>query len=116
MADEPGVKKGANIKELLAQAEALQAKIASMRSEQKQSGIEQILAIMDELQIKPEDLGYVSINRLPPSQRHGPTWQKAIHSNPGVPVYRDPASGRTWSGRGRVPEWMGENRDDFLIR
>jgi DNA-binding protein H-NS len=38
-----------------------------------------------------------------------------------APKYRDPNSGATWSGRGKVPRWMkplieqGANRDDFRI-
>jgi DNA-binding protein H-NS len=31
--------------------------------------------------------------------------------------YRDPATAATWSGRGRVPNWIaGKNRDEFLIQ
>lgn len=30
--------------------------------------------------------------------------------------YGDPASGQTWTGRGRAPRWLdGKNKDDFLI-
>ena len=38
-----------------------------------------------------------------------------------TPKYRDPNSGTTWSGRGKVPRWMkrlieqGANREDFRI-
>ncbi len=37
------------------------------------------------------------------------------------PKYRDPISGKTWTGRGREPVWMrealasGKQKDDFLI-
>lgn len=40
---------------------------------------------------------------------------------PVAPKYRDPASGATWSGRGRCPAWLadaekaGRKREDFLI-
>jgi DNA-binding protein H-NS len=40
---------------------------------------------------------------------------------PAAPKYRDPVSGATWSGRGKVPRWMrhlieqGAKRDDFRI-
>jgi DNA-binding protein H-NS len=31
--------------------------------------------------------------------------------------YQDPASGRSWSGRGRTPRWLdGKNREDFLLK
>lgn len=39
-----------------------------------------------------------------------------------APKYRDPATGQTWSGRGRTPRWLtaaeehGRHRDDFLIK
>ncbi|MDA3672498.1 MULTISPECIES: H-NS histone family protein [Burkholderia cepacia complex] len=33
-----------------------------------------------------------------------------------LPKYIDPASGRTWSGRGPIPKWLvGKNPDDFLL-
>lgn len=32
------------------------------------------------------------------------------------PKYRDPITGKTWSGRGKPPRWIaGKSRDDFLI-
>ncbi|WP_082728115.1 H-NS family nucleoid-associated regulatory protein [Burkholderia mayonis] len=35
---------------------------------------------------------------------------------PVPPKYRNPATGQTWSGRGRSPKWIaGLSRDDFLI-
>ncbi len=35
----------------------------------------------------------------------------------GVPRYRDPASGKTWTGNGKAPGWIAgaKNRDAFLI-
>lgn len=38
-----------------------------------------------------------------------------------APKYRDPMTGKTWSGRGREPVWMrqaiesGKTKEDFLI-
>ncbi len=30
--------------------------------------------------------------------------------------YRDPVTGLSWSGRGRVPKWIeGKNREDFAV-
>ena len=46
-----------------------------------------------------------------------------VNSRTGVRAkYRDPHSGTTWSGRGKMPRWMvplieqGAKREDFLIR
>jgi DNA-binding protein H-NS len=35
----------------------------------------------------------------------------------GAPKYRDPASDKTWTGKGRAPNWIvgAKNRDRFLI-
>jgi DNA-binding protein H-NS len=39
-----------------------------------------------------------------------------------VPKYRDPESGQTWAGRGKLPRWLaaavnnGANREDFRIQ
>ncbi len=33
-----------------------------------------------------------------------------------APKYRDPATGKTWSGRGKAPKWLeGKNKGDFVI-
>ncbi len=38
-----------------------------------------------------------------------------------APKYRDPDTGKTWTGKGRTPAWMqphldgGKNKEDFLI-
>jgi len=35
----------------------------------------------------------------------------------GVAKYHDPATGKTWTGRGKPPDWIkgAKNRDQFLI-
>ncbi|MFZ2293393.1 MAG: H-NS histone family protein [Polaromonas sp.] len=39
-----------------------------------------------------------------------------------APKYQDPASGKTWTGRGKSPAWLsvqlaaGRNKQDFLIQ
>ncbi len=34
----------------------------------------------------------------------------------GAPKYRDPATGVTWTGRGKPPNWInGKDREQFLI-
>jgi DNA-binding protein H-NS len=48
------------------------------------------------------------------------TTAKAAPETPrpaGVPKYRDPKSGKTWTGNGKAPGWIAgaKNRDKFLI-
>jgi DNA-binding protein H-NS len=42
----------------------------------------------------------------------------AAAKNVGVAKYRDPASGKTWTGRGKPPLWIAgvEDREPFLIK
>ncbi|MGQ7935270.1 H-NS family nucleoid-associated regulatory protein [Paraburkholderia sp. D1E] len=40
---------------------------------------------------------------------------KGQRKGPQPATYRDPKSGATWSGRGRVPGWLGADRSKFLI-
>jgi DNA-binding protein H-NS len=33
-----------------------------------------------------------------------------------APKYRDPATGETWTGRGKAPKWIeGKNRSSYAI-
>jgi len=41
---------------------------------------------------------------------------KVAAKSPVEPKYRDPETGKTWSGRGREPKWMqGRDRDEFAL-
>lgn len=43
-------------------------------------------------------------------------WDAAVAKRKVEPKYRDPETGKTWTGRGKPPKWMsGVNRDDFKI-
>ncbi|WP_431825517.1 H-NS family nucleoid-associated regulatory protein [Burkholderia sp. F1] len=49
-----------------------------------------------------------------------PAWRRTSDTDrrkgPITPKYRNPATGETWSGRGRTPKWMtGQSRAEFLI-
>jgi DNA-binding protein H-NS len=38
-------------------------------------------------------------------------------SGPAPVKYRDPESGKSWTGRGRTPGWLeGKNKDNFLVK
>ena len=42
---------------------------------------------------------------------------KAVRKGAGVPKYRHPKTGKTWTGFGKAPGWIStfRNRDKFLI-
>lgn len=95
------------LKELIAQREALDKQIAETRKNQVQSAIDQIHALMVENELKPED---IFPNASPkPSKAKKPAVKV-------LPKYRDPATGATWTGRGKSPKWLdGKVRANFLI-
>ena len=95
-------------KELKAQAEALlkQAEVAR-RAE--------IASVVAEIQARMKEYG-ISLNDLKGGQRR-PKARAAVAAK-----YRNPATGETWSGRGRAPKWLaeelakGRSKDAFLIK
>jgi DNA-binding protein H-NS len=89
---------------LLAQREALEKQIEELRNAERGDAIEWIREQMALFEVKPED--------LEPRIRRGPRKQSA----PVAAKYRDPASGATWSGRGKPPRWIAnQDRDKFVI-
>ncbi|WDD96275.1 H-NS histone family protein [Burkholderia sp. FERM BP-3421] len=76
-----------------------------MRREQASVVIAELRAAILEFGITPDDV-FGARAKLVRRSTRGRAIQK----------YRDPLSGATWSGRGRVPRWIaGRNREDFLI-
>jgi DNA-binding protein H-NS len=89
---------------LLAQREALEKQIEELRNAERGDAIEWIRQQMALFDVKPED--------LEPRSSRGPRKQSA----PVAAKYRDPASGATWSGRGKPPRWIADqDRDKFAI-
>ena len=92
------------LKELLAQREALQQELEQARQQEADRALREIVAKMREYKISLQELiGTRAHARMVPPVANA--------------KYRDPATGATWSGRGRAPQWIvDKNRDDFLIQ
>jgi DNA-binding protein H-NS len=89
---------------LLAQREALEKQIEELRNAERGDAIEWIREQMALYDVNPQDLD--------PRASRGPRKQ----SKPVAAKYRDPASGATWSGRGKPPRWIaGQDRDAYAI-
>jgi DNA-binding protein H-NS len=89
---------------LLAQREALEKQIEEIRNAERGDAIEWIREQIALFDVKSED--------LEPRASRGPRKQSA----PVAAKYRDPASGATWSGRGKPPRWIAnQDRDKFVI-
>lgn len=86
---------------LLAQKAALEAQIATAQAEAKAKAVTEARALIQEHGLTAADVF--------------PAPGKAKVSV-GVAKYRDPATGATWTGRGKPPNWInGKDRAPFLI-
>ncbi len=94
--------------------ERLQQEAEELQKRHRGPALESIVATMREYDITPDEV------RAAFGGRKGQ--RRAGGRAPLPPKYRDPASGRTWSGRGRTPGWLveaeqaGRRRDEFLIK
>ncbi|WP_310636353.1 H-NS histone family protein [Delftia acidovorans] len=87
-------------KTLLAQKAELEAQIAQAQAERKAEGIAAARALIAEHGLTAADV-------FPAAKSKG---------SAGAPKYRDPATGATWTGRGKPPNWIvGKDRAPFLI-
>jgi DNA-binding protein H-NS len=85
---------------LLARKAELEAQIAQAQAERKAEGIAAARALIQEHDLTAADV-------FP---------QGKAKSSVGVPKYRDPATGATWTGRGKPPNWIvGKDRTSLLI-
>lgn len=100
----------ATYKELIAKKSALEAQIEEARVTEVASVIEQVRGLMAQYGLSPEDVA--------PRRRRGRpagAASAATRKEPLPPKYLDPKTGKTWSGRGRAPAWLGKRPERFLI-
>ncbi|WP_176307835.1 H-NS family nucleoid-associated regulatory protein [Burkholderia ambifaria] len=89
--------------DLIAKRDALNAEIEAMRAEERDAALASIHELVELHQLHD----VVTIGKA--------KGKKAVKSAL-PPKYRDPASGKTWSGKGREPAWLtGKDRAAFLI-
>lgn len=94
--------------EILSQIENLKAEAERVRKEEVKTAIDTVRRLIKENNLTAEDCGFA---------KRG----KSGGASAVKPKYRDPASGKTWTGRGLAPKWMqeamaaGRRKEDFLI-
>ena len=97
----------ATLQELIAQKEAREQQIIETQRQAKADGIAKIRALMTEHDLTVADLSEGRASGKPAGKGAG---QKV------APKYRDPETGKTWTGRGVAPKWIaGKDREAFLI-
>ena len=93
------------IQDLLAKRAELDKKIADARREERASAIAKVRSLMAEHGLTAADVAGKA-----PVLRDKPPGTKV------APKYRDPATGQTWTGRGKAPKWIqGQDRTPFTI-
>lgn len=92
-------------KQIQDQIKQLQQQAEDLRKKELSNAINQIKSIMAEYGITVSDLGIGSKKKT------------ARLRAPLPPKYHHPATGATWSGRGKAPKWIDPtNKEKYLIK
>ena len=92
-------------KELLQQREALEIQIKEARARELSDAIALVRKTVDESGLTVSDV-------FRPSDRRSASKASKVE-----PKYRNPATGETWTGRGKPPVWIrNEDREQFRIK
>lgn len=92
----------ATIAELKAQKEVIEKQIQEALTTERKAAIAKAQALIDEFGLTSEEVF---------RKKRGGKSKGVV-----VAKYRDPATGATWSGRGRPPKWLdGKKKEDFAI-
>ncbi|MES2186443.1 MAG: H-NS histone family protein [Pseudomonadota bacterium] len=93
-------------KELLKQREALEAQINDARQRELSDAVSRVRGMI-------EEFGLTAVDVFPPARGRA---TPATKGSKVAAKYRDPATGATWTGRGKAPRWIqGEDRTKFAI-
>lgn len=112
---------GLGIDDLLALKSQIDTRIAELAADEV-AGLEKQLAQMKALATTTMKRGGASISR--PAKKPTTDGRRKPSPQRGKkvpPKYKDPKTGKSWTGRGATPVWMrdyekaGKKRDDFLI-
>ena len=92
--------------ELLAQQADIAAKISVLRLEKYTEAVAQAKALISQFGLTQDDLfgGARSAVR-----------GNKVEGTKVPPKYRDPVSGKTWTGRGVTPKWVVGDKAQYLI-
>jgi len=98
-------------KELLQQREALERQINEARQRENAQALAQVRTLVADFDLTPEDV-------FPSVKTRGAKAgaDKSVTKAKVAPKYRNPATGDTWTGRGKPPRWIqDQDRAQFLI-
>jgi DNA-binding protein H-NS len=96
----------------------LQQEIANLQHQAEQLRQQEIMAVVSDIKAKMAEYD-LSLSDLSDGVRAKSV--KGAGRSAVAAKFRDPASGQTWSGRGRSPKWLGayeaagRKRDEFAV-
>jgi DNA-binding protein H-NS len=101
----------ASYKELVAQREALDRAITQARQTEVANAVAQVKSLIADFGLTASDI----FNSTKATKTAKVSKVKASGGKV-APKYRNPATGATWTGRGKAPVWIqGKDRATFLI-
>ena len=90
-------------KDLLKKKRELEAQIEAARKAELAGAVSKVREIVAEYALSADDV-------------FGGRQRASKPTGTVAPKYRDPATGQTWTGRGRAPKWIdGKDRAQFAI-
>ena len=96
-------------KELLKQREALEQQISEARHRELADAVAQVQKLVADYGLTEQDV-------FPSGKGSGKAGRGSTAGTKVAPKYRDPATGQTWTGRGKAPKWIqNEDRAQFAI-
>jgi DNA-binding protein H-NS len=102
---------------LKAELAALNERIEHARAIEIQGAIAQCRELIEYFGLTAYDLGLIRTQIVPPVKRVRRTFAPAVPHPASPPIFRDPATGETWNGRGSPPYWMNPSeRHDYVVR
>ncbi|KAF1043827.1 H-NS histone family protein [Xylophilus sp.] len=91
-------------KELLKQRDSLERQIKEARDRELSEAVAQVRSLVQEYELTAEDV-------FPSNRSRGTARGSKVAAK-----YRNPATGETWTGRGKAPKWIqGQEREQFAI-
>jgi DNA-binding protein H-NS len=91
--------------QMLAQQAEIAARVDAKRQDLKAAALAELREKIARYGVTADELGFTAGGSTAPAGERAP-----------VPKYRDPETGKTWTGRGRTPGWLhGKDRLAYLI-
>lgn len=88
---------------LIAQRNEIDAKLSQIQLAEKQEAIAEIKKL-------------IALHKISATDLHPLRRSKDRRYTPVLPKFKDPASGSTWSGRGKTPRWLvGKNKELYRL-